>query len=53
VPDSVCGNEGKGASRVMMRTAVASQCFSLFKPHLEIGSRVMGERVSKGEFHVR
>ncbi len=43
VPDSVSGNEGKGASRVMLRTTVASQCF-LFKSHLEIGSRVVGER---------
>ena len=53
VPDLVCGNEGKGAGRVVLRTEVASQCFSLFKPRLEIGSRVVGERVGKGNGHVR
>jgi hypothetical protein len=53
VPDLVCGNEGKGAGRVVLRTEVARHCFSLFKPHLKIGSRVMSERVGKGEFHVR
>ena len=53
VPDLVCGNEGKGAGRVVLRTEVAGQCFSLFKPRLEIGSRVMGERVGKGNGHVR
>ena len=53
VPDSVCGNEGKGAGRVVLRTEVARHCFSLFKPHLKIGSRVMGERVGKGNGHVR
>ena len=53
VPDLVCGNEGKGAGGVVLRTEVAGQCFSLFKPRLEIGSRVMGERVGKGKVHVR
>ena len=53
VPDLVCGNEGKGACRVVLRTEVARHCFSLFKPHLKIGSRVMGERVGKGNGHVR
>ena len=53
VPDLVCGNEGEGAGRVVLRTEVAGQCFSLFKPSLEIGSRVMGERVGKGNGHVR
>jgi hypothetical protein len=52
-PDYVGGNEGKGAGRVVLRTEVAGQCFSLFKPRLEIGSRVMGERVGKGNGHVR
>ncbi len=51
VPDKVCGNEDKGAGRVVLRTEVASNFFSLFKPHLEIGSRVMGERAGKGKVH--
>ncbi len=51
VSDSVCGIEGKGAGRVVLRTEVARQCFSLFKPHLEIDSRVMGERAGKGKVH--
>ncbi len=48
VPDTVCGNEGKGTGRVVLRTEVASKGLSLFKPHLEICSRFMGERVGKG-----
>ncbi len=48
VPDTVCGNEGKGTGSVVLRTEVASIGLSLFKPHLKICSRVMGERVGKG-----
>ncbi len=49
VPDLVCGNGGKDAGRVVLRTEVASNGLSLFKPHLERCSRVMGERVGKGK----
>jgi hypothetical protein len=48
-PDDVCGNEGKGTGRIVLRTEVASNGLSLFKPHLERCSRVMGERVGKGK----
>ena len=53
VPDSVCGNEGKGAGRVVLRAEVASHRFSFLKPRLKIGSRVVGERLGNGEVHVR
>ena len=53
VPDLVCGNEGKGAGRVVLRAEVASHRFSFLKPRLKIGSRVVGERLGKGEVHVR
>ena len=48
-PDDVCGNEGKGTGRIVLRTEVASNGLSFFKPHLERCSRVMGERVGKGK----
>jgi hypothetical protein len=48
-PDDVCGNEGKGAGRIVLRTEVASNGLSLFKPHLERCSRVIDERVGKGK----
>ena len=49
VPHFIRGDQGQGAGDVMLCALVAGLHFDIFLPTLEIGTRVVGERLDEGD----
>ncbi len=52
VPHNVGDHKAKGTSNVVLWTLVSGLGFDVLEPGLEVGSRVIGERVGKGDCRV-
>ena len=52
VPHNVRDHKGKGTSNVVLWTLVSGLDFDVLEPSLEVGSRVIGEGVGKGDCRV-
>ncbi len=52
VPHNVGNHKAKGTSNFMLWTLVSGLGFDVLEPGLEVGSRVIGERVGKGDCRV-